>query len=221
MLIVKFFIILFVIPVLFFTVVLIGLEAIMLVFIKYGILFFFISVAGMGVLLICYFIVYFSYQFLFNRKINFNKSFVIFVVSLVLIGVGSGLSFISCMDYKKVDSLPKLTDVKTTDIEMKDNLVINEEYDTKYTIDNNVSNIKIKVTLPKDSYYSVYSSNSDNYTIYHIVYSGIDFINAYKNIIEDLKHHQISNYNDSMKVEVITSEENYDILKANYDKYYK
>ena len=221
LLIVKFFIILFVIPVLFSTVVLIGLEAIMLVFIKYGILFFFISVAGMGVLLICYLIVYFSYQFLFNRKINFNKSFVIFVASLVLIGIGSGLSFISCMDYKKVDSLPKLTDVKTTDIEMEDNLVINEEYDTKYTIDNNVSNIKIKVTLPKDSYYSVYSNNSDDYTIYHIVYSGIDFIDAYKNIIEDLKHHQISNYYDSMKVEVITSEENYDILKANYDKYYK
>ena len=85
----------------------------------------------MGVLLICYLIVYFSYQFLFNRKINFNKSFVIFIVSLVLIGVGSGLSFISCMDYKKVDSLPKLTDVKTTNIEMQDNLVINEAYDTK------------------------------------------------------------------------------------------
>lgn len=221
LLIIKFLIILFIIPVLFCTIFLIGLESIALVSIKYGILFFFVSVAGMGALLICYLIIYFSYQFLFNRKINFNKSFIIFIVSLILLGVGLGLSFITCMDYKQVDSLPKLTETQTTSIKMKDNLVINETYDTKYIIDNNLSGIKVKVTIPKDSYYSVYSSNSGDYTIYHIEYSGIDAIDAYQNLIEDIKSHQISNYNDSMKVEITTSEKNYNILKENYDKYYK
>ena len=76
----------------------------------------------------------------------------------------------------------------------------------------------------KDSFLSIYKSQAP-IDILIIALGSNDlqkkYNRAYKNIIEDLKHHQISNYNDSMKVEVITSEENYDILKANYDKYYK
>ena len=218
--IIKFFCLLFLIPVLMVTVSVIGLGAISVSFIKYGILFFFITISLLGVCLICYLVIYFIYNFIFNKKINLKSTFIIFIISLVLIGAGSGLSVIKFMDYDRETSTSEIVKVKEEVIPMSDNLVI-QDYNNNinYTIDDNVSDVKIKITSLKNAKYSRYISDSDGYKIYHVNYKEMSIFDTYDIIKKDLKNHKIGNYPFNIKLEVITSKENYNKLKANYNHY--
>lgn len=225
--IIKFFVIIFTIPFIIFIVMMIGASAISLSLIKYGILFLFVFIAILGVILIGFIIIYFVYNFIFNKEIKFKLMFILFVIGLILIGSGSGMAAINFMDYEYKEISSDRLEVTKSQIDMKDNIIISDNYENiKYTIDDSIDDIKLKITAPKGYDCSLYTYSSDKYEISHISYNGFNFFEAYDYLKDDLKKHQISKFDNAVTVDVYVSQKNYDILmknaenyKDNYDEY--
>lgn len=221
--IIKFFVLLFMIPVLMFTVLLIAIDAISISMIGYGLLFLFVFIAILGCLLLCYLIIYIVYNFIFNKKIKLKSTFIIFIIGLLLIGVGSGLSVIKFMDYDYEEATNLNLETKEENISMSDDLIIedyNNYYDIDYIIDDSINDIKLKVTYPKFYEYYIYNNQSDSYNLYEIHFNLVNEFDVYKIFKEDLKKHKIRDYSNSYKLEITTSQRNYEILTNNLDNYY-
>lgn len=220
--IVKFFVLMFMIPILTVTVVLIGFAAVSISMINYGLLFLFTAIAILGCILICYLVIYFVYNFIFNRKIKLKFTFIIFIIGLTLIGVGSGLSVVKFMDYDYEENFNANLKTKEEIIEMNNDLIIVDYgyYKIDYVIDDSIKDVKIKVIYPKYSEYYTFNEPEEDYNLYEIHFNNDDPFAIYKIIKEDLKEQKIRNYSNSYKLEITTSQENYEILKSNSEKYH-
>lgn len=216
--IIKFFTIIFIIPFIMFTVILISCGAVSAVFIKYSSLFIFMLLAIIGLILICFIIIYFVYNFIFNREIKFKIILVIFISSLLLLGIGSGISITKIMNYEYKEVDESYIEVKEESINMQDNIILYGE-NINYIIDNEQSNIKLEICYPKGFDYLFYYNIIDEYKIYHIYPSDISTFDAYKIILNSLKENKIINYQDSFKVNVYISQKNYDIIEYNLENY--
>lgn len=220
--IIKFCTIMFLIPFIIFIVVVIGLGAISVTFVKYGMMFLFISLGILGIVLLSFIVLYFAYNFIFNREIKFRLMFILSITGFILLGTGFGVGAISFMDYDKVKLTEDRLEVTENEIEMKDNIVFSNRHMVNFVIDNSVNNIKIKTTTIKGTDSFIYTESIGDYEIYHIDYSGFDNIfDAYDFLKEDLKNHQLSLYEEQFKIDVYISEENYNKLKENEENYYQ
>ncbi len=221
--IIKFFVILFIIPFIFFTIVLIGVDTVTLTFIQYGTMFIFAFFAILGAILISFIIIYFSYNFIFNKEIKFRLMFILFITGLILIGVGSGMTTINFMDYDYKEINKNRLETMENKIEMKDNIIISDTHSNlEYIIDNSLDDIKLKITYPKGFNCFIYKTDDSKYNVYHVDWNGFNMFDAYNNLREDIKNHQISKYLDSIKIKIYISQKNYDILmenEKNYEKY--
>ena len=150
------------------------------------------------------------YNFIFNRKINFKRIFIILIVSLLFIGIGLGISFISIKDF----TLENEYISKNVTHEMKDNLVIDSRYmEIKY-IEKNISNIEIVINHSK--YNDVEVIDSNNYIQFISIYDD-NIIDVLKKNIDDINNKKITYY-DGFDIEVYTSKENINKLKNNFEK---
>lgn len=219
-LIIKLFVIMCIIPFIIFTLMVIIFGAIDITFIPYGSMFIFILMAVIGTLLISFVIIDFAYNFIFNRNIKFKLMFILFICGLSLLGIGSGISLVKFMDYDYKTTTTYDIVQKEEIIQMKDNIIFLENSNINYIIDDSINDLKIIVTMPKNSNYYVYPVNSENYDIYHISFDGVNAFSAYSMLKEDLKNHIISNYEDIFKVDIYLSQENYDIMQNNLENYY-
>lgn len=218
MYIIKLFVLMFILPVVIITIFMIALLAVSFVFTKYGIMFLFIAVTILGCILISYVIINFAYNFIFNRKSKFKLSFVILIVGLTLIGVGSGLTAINFMEYDVKNISEDKLNVTDKEIKMENNIVISDTIDANYIIDNSLSNIKFKIKYAKGFDPVIYSIKLDEYKIYHLDYD-FDMFDAYKEFKNDLKNHKITNFDSKMQVDIYISQDNYNILKQNEANY--
>lgn len=219
----KFFAIVFTIPFIVIVIFMLMSTFMSFSFVKYGTLFLFIALAIIGALIISYVILYFIYNFLFNRKINFKIMFYVAIVGLIFMGGFTGLSIVKFMDYdhkplKDSDYIEKQEIVK-----MEENLFItSRNYD--YEIDNNVSDIKLLIKIPKDFNYRMYT-NKDEYDSdlnhLHIVSDNFSIFDAYNVLKKDLKNNKIGIYDfNDINVKIISNEDNIKKLKLNHNTYY-
>ncbi len=173
-------------------------------------------------------------HFLFDKKINFPVHIIIFLVSLLLCGVGVGVSVLSMKDFQIIDE-PITTDLeeKTITTDYIDDLVIinasgrSDQY--KYVIDNNIGENQIeihKMVYSKTETISSYINQNDRMNLLH-VYSDFNgnVRNLFHTFVEDLKKSQIrSNYGttfDSGEVLIIkANEETIQKLLENTKKLY-
>ena len=81
------------IPVVIFFILLVGMMIISLFYIRYGLLFTGISIALLGGILFSFIIIWFIYNIINDQKQNFKKIFIVFILSISLMGIGGGLSF--------------------------------------------------------------------------------------------------------------------------------
>lgn len=217
---IKFFVIIFIIPFIMFIIMMIAAGTISLSFIKYGLLFLFIFLAILGAVLISFIIIYFAYNFIFNKEIKFKLMFILFIVGLVLVGIGSGMAAINFMDYDYKEISSDRIETKENRIEMKDNIILSDIHSNiRYTIDDSIDDIKLKITVPKGYECTLYTNTSDKYEVYHLGYDGFNLFEAYDYVKEDLKKHQISKIDNIIKVDVYVSQKNYDILMQNEEHY--
>lgn len=221
--IIKFFSLFIVIPTIVLFIIFVFIAILSIYHITYGNIFFYIFVAVLGMIAICYILIEFIYRFLFDIKQNFNKLFIIFIISLILIGVGSSLSFSKIINYnytKNIDNLTLITSEEYIDID--DNTYIYLEIpedNIQYVIDNSLDNIKLEIEYPNNIEYSLeyYISKDEQKNIKHYYFhlTTINPFNLYKLVLNDLKNNTIRNYNtyNLLKIKVYLSEINYDKLR--------
>lgn len=144
--------------------------------------------------------------FIFNKKFNFKYNLIVFVASLVLFGLGLGLSIISFKNIEFIDdnSIFNL-EKKEINLEYKDNLVVESagvgvtrKY--KYIIDNEIEDNNIVVSREVDSKYFnfyEYDSTMDKMPVIKITQeSHGDFKLFYNLFIENLKDNKIYTFDE-------------------------
>ncbi len=224
----KFFILILAIPVVIFFIFSIFTVIILLCHFVYGTLFFYLFLVGIGVISITYLIIEAIYKFIFDMKMNWKRTFIIFIVGLSLIGIGSGFTFIRILKYNYTEDTSNLKMVtKEEHISVEDhmNLEFNRD-NTSYIIDNSLDDIKLEITVPEHFYYKVlkydepYYNDNDEYenniSSYYIQFGTENILEIYHLILNDLKNNNIRSYNsdDLLKVKVYLSEQNYKLLKG-------
>ena len=211
------------------------LLVISLMYLFSGIFFNGITLALLGIVLFIFLVIYFIYNLVFNRKNSYSKMFMIFILSITLVGVGIGLSFATLSTFTTYDDNEIERATKTYTIDMRDNLIINEIMDIpneKIVIDNTLSDIKMDITTCGDGEVYTYSYSTNryyddseeyNYNVYEIASTYVDYdeIARLKSVIEDLKKKKINTnsfYNScNYEIEkVYVSEDNLTKLRENY-----
>lgn len=186
----------------------------------YGILFGWISLALIGCILINYNFLEIIYKFIVCKKQATKRLFIVFIVGLILIGSGIGLSITNVMSFDEITNFATNDyTLSYEEIEMKEDMVLDfyTEYDNvKYVIDNSVSNIKLEIRHLNNMNYSLIEHDSYVYVTWDI-----NFKDAYDMILNDLKNKVIRDYDsgDYMYVTVTISEDNYNKLNSNCKNY--
>ena len=225
----KCFCVFIVIPLIILFVFLMGLLVVSLFYITSGLLFNGISLALVGGLLFTYLLIEFLYNIISNQEHAFRRIFIIFIISISLVGLGFGLAVSDFTNYSvvKYDEYEKDTRI----IEMEDNLVFDGIYnidDNKIVIDDSINYIKLDIlkldTVEVNIYENTvwYSYDDDGYRYKYLdiwaSYSELDF---YKEVINNLKEKKIISCDELWKIDKIyVSTENLTKLRENYIKYH-
>jgi len=193
--------------------------AISFIFIRTGTLFLGLVLFLLGCILINLVILVLIYNFIISRKSKINKLAIIFISSLISIGLGIGYMTIGISKFEFIDSV-----------------------DSKYYVLE-----EVKYNMEKDLFFEDYtnsiefveSENSDIKIVYgHSLIHNVEFtkVNNGYYITTDYNLHEqskiikevIDNFNDKKlisyeqpKITLYTTKENIDILKSNLDKYYE
>ncbi len=213
-----------IIPVIFTFITLIIMAIVSVCHINYSLIFLYIALACLAGSLLCYLILNFLYNFIFNKEINFKRIFIMMISSFVVIGISTGLFITNILNCKLLDNYDDLSKItKTEYLQINPNTVIYYPHDYKkgiieYNIDNNITEAKMEVTYLSGTTYHLTHNTEDLEKDYYFIYpSGIDLLNAYKIVINDLKHKIIRNYNyqNITKIKIYVTEKDYQILKQN------
>lgn len=188
---------------------------------NFGIIFWFIAIAFLGLLGLNYIAILVIFNFLVSNKQNFKRIFLIIISSLLIVGIGTGLATSTYLNFEEVNELPKeLKKQDTISIEMKKNLVLIEGH-FNYEIDNSINDIKlVKNNALERVYYD--DLEQKNYNLIDI-YCYNDSYDTYKLLFGDLKNQKRRDY-AKISCEDITvkvSKKNYETLMKNYNKYTK
>lgn len=182
--------------------------------IKTGLFFIGIFIGLLSAITLNILILYVIIKFIFNKKINIAKSFIVFVISLICVGIGIGLSFIGIKNFDVVDNEEFIE--TTESISMSDNLMYDNYLDVEY-IEKDQDNIEVVCMHSKNDECSI-DVNYDKINIH--VYNINNFMKIIRNNIDEFNKGKIVDYSNN-KIIIYASKENIDKLKANKEKYDK
>ena len=146
-----------------------------------------------------------------------------FIASIIVMAVGSGVFMLEVMNTKYVNGVPEGVQIseKEKSFDMSDDLVIMDPfYDVKYEVNENVNDVKISVTYYEEYNDAEFENNQDVINIYNN--QNITNIKNFGNLLKkNLKKKNVYNYGKlwSISVKVISNKENIDKLKNNYESY--
>lgn len=204
-----------------------------------GIFFVGTSISILGYILINYICLKVMLCFIFNQRQKLKRSFIIFMVGLLLTGIGSGISFATYLSFdENSDKVELQYDVYNYEIEMKPNTVLSflNDNNTEIVIDDNIDNIKVDVTynnnmgfIAFDSYNDMWFYDEDedeeyDYEVWNCYYYIFvkNFINEFNYLIDKLESKEridnIYDYNGISNYLVTVSSNNLEVLKNNYEK---
>ena len=162
-------------------------------------------------------LLYIIYNLIFNKKINKFKPSILFVTSVIFIGIGIGLTLISLKDFDYIDNLDSnyyFYDTKV--IEMKDNLFIDNFYKVEF-VESDIDDIEI--TCVHSKFYKFEIDNSYD-QIYFRIYDDSNFPNQLNEQLKDFNNRKIVDYSN-YKIYVKASKENITKIKENRENYLK
>ena len=165
-------------------------------------------------------------RFIINAKQKATGFLITLLISLVVGGAGIGIFSLEIANTDIINKIPE--DKIETVVEkynMEDNIVISDYLFTDYVVDNKLKDtIKIEYSY-YDDYFKfkpeTYTTDTNEYKVYHMDYNATWTSKSFKNLIRDLKKKEIYNISDAVKVRVITSSDNIKKLKENYKEYEK
>ena len=201
----KCFCILLLIPIVLGFIAFVILLVISLMYLFSGLFFNGITIAVLGIILFIYLLIKFIYNVIFDRNNNYNRMFVIFIISISLIGCGIGLSFAAFSTFDTYSENDFAKNKQTLEIAMSDDLVvfdiINADND-KIVIDDNLDDIKLDLIVYGNNMvrmytYSTYDFDDGEYNMVEIanIYVDYDELEFYRTVINDFKHKKINTYN--------------------------
>lgn len=215
------------IPITFSFIFLIGLSALSFCYLSYTSLFLYSAGITIGCALICLIIMYFVYNFIFNKNIKFKMVFIVFISSLLLVGINSGLFAGKILQFNYIpnnDDLKIYTKVSEIDIQKNTHFI---NYDINYIIDNNLTTAKLEVSsIVNYKNFKVKHHNyfNDNNKIFDAIYIDINeysFKNILNLVLNDFKNNQFRNYSsdDIFTITIYLNEDDYNIIKSNRINY--
>ena len=222
-----------VIPAVMTFIFLMVLFVISLGYLFYGLFFNGITLALLGMIAFTVLVIWFIYNLIFNQKNHYQRMFMVFIISISLIGVGFGISVASLRDFEIVDDASEMSEVQTITISMKENLIVPTLMDVeedKFVIDDEYEDIKVETrsinNLKVDTY--VYNTYDDDVTSYKVVniYGDYDGIKSFNKVLDDFKNKKINTYalyglDDNYVIDkVYISQANLTHIRENYENYY-
>ena len=147
---------------------------------------------------------------------------------MITCGVGAGIAIGSYLNFEH-GSTDQYNEYNTLsqEIPMSDNLWITKNYEHEYIIDNSIGTVNIEVKYlngiePKLEIENRKNSNDENYQYCLVTYDTNRYM-LYKNILQDIKNKKLIDYENlnSIKLKITVSQENYEKLQQNYEKYCK
>ena len=185
--------------------------------VKTGLLFIGCIIIVVASILLNLIILHIIYNSIFNKKTNKFKTSLIFISSVMFIGLGIGLIPVSLKDFnyiQNIDSNYYVEDVKT--IDMNDKLYLDLTQDIEF-IETDSDKIQIICRHSKFDYLSLDISTNNILHIY--LNDNSNFIKELKQYIDDLNDKTIVDYSN-YKIYIKTSKENIQKLKENLNEYY-
>ncbi|HOF79312.1 MAG TPA: helix-turn-helix transcriptional regulator [Candidatus Dojkabacteria bacterium] len=164
-------------------------------------------------------------NFIVNHRSNWQKLFIVFIVSIVGLGVGAGISVFefSKMTISSEAPVHVKSSVKVETFQMQEDMYLsNRVY--YYVVDNTLGDlVKVEVTYYDVLTEDVIIQSYDNPSYIQITTKSKQSVNLgqlYNILIEDLKNRRLSNYTalGQYKFKVYASEENIGKLQRNLEK---
>lgn len=196
-----------------------------LIYVSNGTSFIGLAIAIIGGIIFAYVIIEFLFKLICDQTLSFKKMFLIFIVSLIFIGLGSGLFLSGLNEFELIDNLSNNTKI-TKETSMDDDLIFEDIMHldkNRIVIDNKLDNIKIDFSYTDTCYISIDDNHMyHNDILYHHKFIDIyeDGFKMFKESLENLKAKKIIN-NSSCTYEiekVSISSDNLNKLKSNYQK---
>ena len=185
--------------------------------IKTGLVFVGLLLAILSAAIINIVVILLSLNFVFNRKNDKKKMIWSFVISLIMIGIGSGLVLVGALDFEYIENDTDILKTEYIEIDMKDDLIFGYHYPEVEYIESNNDNIKIEYTINEYCEIS-YSNLSDK--VIHIWASCENPIKLVKEVISNFNEKKIVSINSQLQnIKIYTTKENIEILKKNYKNY--
>lgn len=157
------------------------------------------------------------FNFVFNRKNDKKKMIWSFIISLIALGIGIGISFIGTLNFEVLEDNSEMLKIETKEYEMQDNILFDlYPYKTIGYVESDIDNIKVEYEINK--YCKIKDSKSGNY-----IYAWTTCLNSSKII-----HEFIDNFNnrkivlintDINSITIYASKENIEKLKNNFGDY--
>ena len=184
---------------------------------KSGLVFIGILLLLLGCIFINLVILNLIYNFLRSIKSKTKVMMFVFISSLILFGVGVGLTCLGILDFEYINENNNPNYIETTEIiKMSDNYYIEHMYNVEFI---ESSNDDLKLVFVHPDFYSVeciISNDSIWFNDYDV--DGIKMINR---VIYDFNDRKIMEYG-YFKVKVYTNKENINKLKENrYNQYHR
>ncbi len=217
------------------TILFLIITTIIILFIKYKITYIGIIICSIAGINLTILILKMIFAFIFSKRLSFKVLFTMFITSLALAGIGTGITLMEVTNTEFIYELPKDNQYKLNsfieEYKFEDNMVIEHE-DVNYIIDNNIGD-NIKFELSYYDYFVETKINKNKGTIdgKEYTYLIFDYYSKYRSslfkiLFKNLKNKNIYNYGEYYEVliNVYVSEENYNKLMENkktIDNYYE
>lgn len=182
-----------------------------------GLLFIGLLITLFSVIVINVILILVLLNFIFNRKSDKKKMIWLFIISLITIGVGSGLIFIGSLDFKYLENDTENLKTNYIEYDMEEGIFFGDYLDIEYIPSEN-TNIKIEYTLNKN-----FTLEDNNYSegIVHLWTTCVNPLELIKEIIENLNNKKLINISGEIEtIKVYTTLENINKIKQNKIDYY-
>ena len=151
-------------------------------------------------------------NFVFNRTSDKKKMIWSFIISLITLGIGCGLIFIGTLSFDVSYDNEYMLKTVTKEYDMKEDLIITNNYGEIEYIETEDKNIKIEYQINK--YCDIDDiSNNNNITAWTYCENPINIVKEYIKNINDKKIIPINNTIEKMTI--YTNKENIETLKNN------
>jgi len=156
-------------------------------------------------------------NFVFNRKNDKKKMIWSFIISVITIGIGSGLIFLGSLDFEYVEKDKTMQKTESIEFKMRDGLFFESNYYIEY-IESNIDNIKVEYTINKYceiDYSDITSSNQIH--LWSYCDNPIKMVKAIANNLGNKKIISITNEIDTLKI--YASKDNINKIQNNREVY--